>query len=186
MKSMTIKLSGFPGTVSAEEVTKFLEDNTGKDAVVALKVRPPRHTATSSALVIVQFTSNKFLEEITFKAQQCRLWYEGSRLTVRQGEHDIKPNPRTTMAKLENTVMHIGCLVAEDRFSSLWSITNVKVNFAFGLRKLQFFFPYLGFEYKLELFYESIREIQLHHQCGQATKFLPIKVCCLQLKTIVL
>ncbi|XXG40886.1 hypothetical protein AAC387_Pa01g1487 [Persea americana] len=176
MKIKTIKLFGFPGTVSAGEVTKFLEDNTGKDAVVALKVRPPRHTATSSALVIVQFTSNKFLEEITFKAQRCHLWYEGSRLTVRPGEHDIKPNPRTTMAKLENTVMHIGCLVAEDRFSSLWSITNVKVNFAFGLRKLQFFFPYLGFEYKLELFYESIREIQLHHQCGQATKFLPIKV----------
>ncbi|RWR79568.1 putative RNA-dependent RNA polymerase 1 isoform X1 [Cinnamomum micranthum f. kanehirae] len=123
------------------------------------------------------------LQKISSQAKQRLLWYEGSYLTVRKEMHDIIQKPRSTISKLENAVMHIGCLVSDDRFSRLCSVEDVRVNFRFRWQKLEFFLSYHGFEYKLELVYQSIRQIQLHHQCGQATKFLLIQVCYWQRET---
>ncbi|KAJ8648443.1 hypothetical protein MRB53_001466 [Persea americana] len=177
MRTSTIRLSGFGRVVSKEEVKKFLEDITGKDSVVEIKPTPPKNTVPRSrAFALVQFTSNRHAKDISSQAKQRLLWYEGSYLTVRREMHDIIQKPRSTIPKLENAVMHIGCLVSDDRFSRLCSVEDVRVNFGFRWQKLEFFLSYHGFEYKLELVYQSIRQIQLHHQCGQATKFLLIQV----------
>lgn len=170
----TIKLYGFARTVDAEEVTKFLEEITGEGTVLALMARPPKEQG-SRASVVVQFTSSEFAEDISSMAHRRDLWFEGSYLKVRRGMHDITSKLQSAESKLENTILHIGCLVSDDKFFCLWSLTDVKVNFGL-LRKLQFFSSYDGYEYKLELSYESIREVQLHHQSGQATKFLLIQV----------
>ncbi|KAJ8648445.1 hypothetical protein MRB53_001468 [Persea americana] len=175
MRSSTIRLSGFDRAVSKEEVKKFLEDITGKDTVVEIKPRPPKNTApTSRAFAIVQFTASKFAEDISSQAKQRLLGYEGSYLTVRQEKRDIIQ--RSTISKLQNAVLHVGCMVSAERFSSLWSVADVQVTFEFRWQKLQIFLSYNGFKYKLELLDQNIRQIQLHHQSGQATKFLLIQV----------
>ncbi|KAJ8648448.1 hypothetical protein MRB53_001471 [Persea americana] len=175
MRSSTIRLSGFDRAVSKEEVKKFLEDITGKDTVVEIKPRPPKNTApTSRAFAIVQFTASKFAEDISSQAKQRLLGYEGSYLTVRQEKRDIIQRP--TISKLQNAVLHVGCMVSAERFSSLWSVADVQVTFEFRWQKLQIFLSYNGLKYKLELLDQNIRQIQLHHQSGQATKFLLIQV----------
>ncbi|XXG40884.1 hypothetical protein AAC387_Pa01g1485 [Persea americana] len=175
MRSSTIRLSGFDRAVSKEEVKKFLEDITGKDTIVEIKPRPPKNTApTSRAFAIVQFTASKFAEDISSQAKQRLLGYEGSYLTVRQEKRDIIQ--RSTISKLQNAVLHVGCMVSAERFSSLWSVADVQVTFEFRWQKLQIFLSYNGLKYKLELLDQNIRQIQLHHQSGQATKFLLIQV----------
>ncbi|XP_077241142.1 putative RNA-dependent RNA polymerase 1 isoform X3 [Tasmannia lanceolata] len=67
-------------------------------------------------------------------------------------------------------------MVLEDKFSVLWSAPDVKFDFGFDLRKLYFFLSYRGFCYKLELFYESIWQIQLRCPNGLNKKFLMIQV----------
>ena len=177
-RSRTIKIIGFPATVSANVVKGFLENHTGEEGtVIALKVRPPKNVGPrSGAFVIVQFTTSRFAEEITFKAQQKLLRFGATYLTVKDGERDIIPKPRITWFNLEHTVLHIGCQVSDDKFSTLWNAADVEVNFGFGLRKLSFFFSNQGLEYKLELFYESIWQIQLRRPRKRSKKFLLIQV----------
>ena len=179
MRSSTIRLSGFDRAVSKEEVKKFLEDITGKDTVVEIKPRPPKNTApTSRAFAIVQFTASKFAEDISSQAKQRLLGYEGSYLTVRQEKRDIIQ--RSTISKLQNAVLHVGCMVSAERFSSLWSVADVQVTFEFRWQKLQIFLSYNCLKYKLELLDQNIPQIQLHHQSGQAAKFLLIQVLLLK------
>ena len=184
MRSSTIRLSGFGRAVSKKEIKKFLEDITGKGTVVEIKPRPPKNTVPKSrASAVVQFTATKFAEDISSQAEQHLLWYEGSYLTVRQEKPHFIQKPRSTNSKLQNAVLHVGYMVSAERFSSLWSVADVQVSFEFRRQKLQIFLSYNGLEYKLELFDQNIRQIQLHHQSGQGTKFLLIQVCHLLLKT---
>ncbi|XP_058080077.1 probable RNA-dependent RNA polymerase 1 [Magnolia sinica] len=177
MVGRTIQVSGFPTNVSAESVKEFLERYTGEGTVYALKVRPPRTVGPRSrAFVIVQFTASSYAEDITYMANQRQLWYEGSYLTTRDGERDIVLKPRITMFNLEHATLHIGCQISDGSFYALWSVASVGVNFSFGLRKLEFLLSYLNVQYKLELFYESIWQIQLRRPHGQDAKFLLIQV----------
>ncbi|RWR79569.1 putative RNA-dependent RNA polymerase 1 [Cinnamomum micranthum f. kanehirae] len=175
MTSSTVRLSGFDRAVSKEEVKKFLEDITGKDTVVEIKPGLPKNTVPKlRVFVIVQFTASGFAEVISSQAKQRLLWYEGSYLTVRQEKRDIIQ--RSTISKLQNAVLHVGCMVSAERFSSLWSVADVRVSFEFRWQKLQILLSYNGLKYKLEVLDHNIRQIQLHHQPGQATKFLLIQV----------
>ncbi|KAJ8648444.1 hypothetical protein MRB53_001467 [Persea americana] len=177
MRSSTIRLSGFGRAVSKQEIKMFLEDITGKDTVVEIKPRLPKNTVPKSrASAVVQFTATKFAEDISSQAEQHLLWYEGSYLTVRQEKPHFIQKPRSTNSKLQNAVLHVGYMVSAERFSSLWSVADVQVSFEFRRQKLQIFLSYNGLEYKLELFDQNIRQIQLHHQSGQGTKFLLIQV----------
>ncbi|XP_043704234.1 probable RNA-dependent RNA polymerase 1 [Telopea speciosissima] len=176
----TIQLSGFPSQVTADAVKEFLEVHTGNGTVYALKIRlqKQRPRRRACAFAIVQFTTSTSAELITSLVNRPqRLSYGGYFLKVWVVGCDIVPKPRPSIFTLEHTKLHFGCQVSGDQFSVLWSAQDVAVNFGFELRKIYFFLSYGGVQYKLELSYEVIWEIQLRRPHGQnRCKFLLIQV----------
>lgn len=175
MGGKTIRILGFPSNISVKEVEEFLAKYTGHDTIFAIKIRPPNGMKQRFAFVVVQFTSSEFADDISSKAYSQLLWYQGSYLKVKGGEHDIIPKPRIPMFKLENAILHIGCQVSDVRFANLWSVADVRVTFGFGFRKLGFSFSNYGVNYKLELSHECIWQIKLYCPRGEAKKFLLIQ-----------
>ncbi|KAF8398930.1 hypothetical protein HHK36_014795 [Tetracentron sinense] len=169
----TIRVTGFPSDVTAEAVNEFLERHTGDGTVIALKIRSTNNG--SGAYAIVQFTTTESAEAIISLANQ-RLWYGSSYLKACEAKHDIIPKPRTPMLSLKLTTLHFGCQISDGKFSVLWKVVDVVVNFGFGLRKIYFLFSHCCVDYKLELSYESLWQIQLRRPRRQNTKFLLIQV----------
>ncbi|KAJ6824420.1 putative RNA-dependent RNA polymerase 1 [Iris pallida] len=173
----TIQVSGFPMNANANDAKDFLEKHAGQGSVFALKFRhPKRPKANSRAYVMVQFLTRTDAEKIINKAAHYLRYYDGSYLKVRDVERDIVPNPRRPMAVLEDTTLHCGCLILPSALSVLWSKTNVKVEFGFNLKRIHFILSCGARSYKLELSYESIWEIQLHHSSSKNSIFLLIWV----------
>ncbi|XP_022776585.1 RNA-dependent RNA polymerase 1-like [Durio zibethinus] len=169
----TIQVSGFLSNVSAEEVKAFLEEYTGKETVFALKIRQQKKGRRAYA--IVQFT--KSIEAgLIIKLANQGLYHRSSYLKAREMENDIVPKPRTFLHTMENVRVHFGCQVANDKFYVLWSAVNVTVNFGTGMRKLQFLLSHHLLEYKLELCYENIWQIELHRPRNQTSKYLLIQL----------
>ena len=77
---------------------------------------------------------------------------------------------------MDNIALHFGYQTSRETFSVLWKQENVFVRFDSKMRNLYFYFSGLSEEYKLELSYENIWKIELHHPCGQAKRFLLIQV----------
>ncbi|KAF8398929.1 hypothetical protein HHK36_014794 [Tetracentron sinense] len=170
----TICVFGFPSNVSAEVVKEFLERHTGGRTVIAVKIRPSINNGPR-AFAVVQFTTTQSTEVIISLANR-RLWYGSSYLNACEAKHDIIPNPRTPMLSLEHRTLHFGCQISNEKFSVLWKGVHVVVNFEFGLRKIYFFLTHCCVEYKLELSYESISQIQLRRPRRRNTKYLLIQV----------
>ncbi|KAM7487790.1 hypothetical protein LguiB_025274 [Lonicera macranthoides] len=170
----TIQLYGFPHMVSAEEVTAFLERYTGDGTVYALEVKQSKKGG-SRAYAKVQFTTSRSAEDIITLASK-RLWYGTSYLKAWELELDLVQKPKAFVNSMESIDFHSGCQVSADKFSVLWKKADVSVRFGFGLRKLYFFFPHHGNEYKLELFYENIWQIELRRPRGLNAKFLVIQL----------
>ncbi|XVF03028.1 hypothetical protein REPUB_Repub04eG0225200 [Reevesia pubescens] len=169
----TIQISGFPSTACAEEVKKFLESYTGKETVFALKIRPQKVGGRKYA--IVQFTKSIDAVRIV-NLTSGRLYYGNSYLKAREMDNDIVPMPRTFLHTMEHVRVHFGCLVSNEKFHVLWRAVDVTVNFGTGMRKLQFLLSHRGLEYKLELFYENIWQIELHCPRNQTSKYLLIQL----------
>lgn len=168
----TIQLHGFPSGQTAENIKEFLEKHTGEGSVFALKLRQAKSGGRFYA--IIQFQSISQAEKITSLAN-TRLWYGRSYLNARPA-HDIVPKPRTFLHSLQDLVLHVGCQVAKDKFSVLWGAAEVSVDFGFGMRNLQFRLLYHQKVYRLQLSYENIWQIELHHQRGRSAKYLVIQV----------
>nr|XP_023929332.1 probable RNA-dependent RNA polymerase 1 [Quercus suber]POE89552.1 rna-dependent rna polymerase 1 [Quercus suber] len=77
---------------------------------------------------------------------------------------------------MDNIALHLGYQTSRKSFSVLWKQENVFVRFDSDMRNLYFYFSDLSEEYKLELSYENIWKIELHHPRGQAKKFLLIQL----------
>nr|XP_023929325.1 probable RNA-dependent RNA polymerase 1 [Quercus suber]POE89556.1 rna-dependent rna polymerase 1 [Quercus suber] len=77
---------------------------------------------------------------------------------------------------MDNIALHLGYQTSRKSFSVLWKQENVFVRFDSNMRNLYFYFSDLSVEYKLELSYENIWKIELHHPRGQAKKFLLIQL----------
>lgn len=171
-KSKTIQLSGFPSNVSAQSVKVFLEQHTGEKSVYAIKIRQAKN---GRAFAVVQFTTLRQAESIISLANP-RLWYGSSYLKAYEMELDIVPKPRTFSHSMEHITLHFGCQISKEKFSVLWRVLGVSVNFGPGLRKLYLHLSYHQVEYRLELSYENVWKIQLHRPRGQTAKFLLIQV----------
>ncbi|KAG9445031.1 hypothetical protein H6P81_016371 [Aristolochia fimbriata] len=177
LSARTVQVSNFPSTASAEEVKDFLESFTGEKTVYVVKVREPKRPGPKARpFAIVQFKESKDAHKIETRARQNLLYLRSHRLTVRYVERDIVPKPKTYLSTLEGATLHLGCQVSADEFAVLWSGTDVKVNFEFGLKKLEFVLPYAGNEYRLHLFYSSIWQIQLRCPRRLRKKFVLIQV----------
>ncbi|XP_030959743.1 probable RNA-dependent RNA polymerase 1 [Quercus lobata] len=77
---------------------------------------------------------------------------------------------------MDNIALHLGYQTSRETFSVLWEQENVFVRFDSKMRNLYFYFSDLSEEYKLELSYENIWKIELHHPRGQAKRFLLIQL----------
>ncbi|XWS22973.1 hypothetical protein CRYUN_Cryun29cG0081500 [Craigia yunnanensis] len=166
-------VSGFPSSVHADEVKTFLESYTGQETVYALKIRQQRTGGRSYA--IVQFT-NSIYAELIINLTSRRLYFGSSYLKAREMDNDIVPKPRTFLHTMEDVRVHFGCQVSNEKFYVLWTAVNVTVNFGMGMRKLQFLLSHCQLEYKLELFYENIWQIELHCPRNQTSKYLLIQL----------
>lgn len=172
--SKTIQVYGFPSIVSADEIKEFLEKYTGEGTIEALEIKQPRSGA-SMTHAKVQFTSFELAEFIITLCKK-KVWYGRNYLKAREMDLDIIPKPRAFLHSMDRITLHFGCQMSDERFCVLWKAINVSVKFGSGLRKFYFFLSHGSEEYKLELSYENIWQIQLQHPRGQITKFLLIQL----------
>ncbi|XP_030447809.1 probable RNA-dependent RNA polymerase 1 [Syzygium oleosum] len=169
----TIQLYGFPSPISAKEVKDFLEQYLGKMTVYAVEILKPGERRTCAH---VQFTAKCDGKDIISLANNMILWYGNSYLKAWERRSDIVPNPKVFQHCLDNVTLHFGCQTSEDIFTALWESPNASVKFGFGMRKLLFFLTYNFVDYKLELSYENIGQIELHQPRGQTLKYLVIQL----------
>ncbi|XP_062171708.1 RNA-dependent RNA polymerase 1-like [Alnus glutinosa] len=169
----TIQLYGFPSSVTAQEVKAYLEQRTGAGTVYAIKVR--NTTGGPRAYAIIQFTTSSEAEYIISLANE-RLYYGRSYLKAWQMELDIVPMPRTFLHYIENITLHFGCQISDEKFLILWKAENVSVKFGSGMRKLHFSLSHNNVDYRLELFYENVWQIELHRPRNQTAKYLLIQL----------
>ncbi|KAJ6321895.1 hypothetical protein OIU77_011892 [Salix suchowensis] len=172
--SKTVQVSGFPSSTTAEAVQLFLESHTGAGTVEALKIREPR-AGGARRYAVVQFTTTRAAEQIISLANR-RLWYGSSYLKARPMDRDIIPQPRSFLHTMGSVTLHFGCQTSKEKFSVVWRENNVSVNFGLRMRKLHFFLSHDQVEYKLDLLFENIWQIELHRPRGQTVKYLLIQV----------
>lgn len=185
-KSKTIQLSGFPSTVSAEAVKTYLEDKTGEGTIYALKIRQFKSGGTR-CYAVVQFTSVRMAELILSLAEPPKkIWYRSNFLKAREMDKDIVPKPRTYQHRMDNITLHVGCQTSNDKFLAFWSGRNVSLSFGSGLRRFYFYLSYDEKEYKLQLSYESIWQIELRRPRANHVKYLLIQVWSLKSNLVLL
>ncbi|XP_050373214.1 probable RNA-dependent RNA polymerase 1 [Argentina anserina] len=168
----TVHLYGFPTVESSEAVKFFVEEHAGEGTVLSVNVLPPNQRGFRSS-ARVQFTTADSAAMILQLADDRALWYGGSYLDAREWKHDRESNS-TFLEKL--VTLHFGSKISEERFSVLWTKSDVTVKFGMELKDVHLFFSDDGAEYKLELPSDTIFRIELHSPRGQYTKFLLIQL----------
>ncbi|CAJ1932682.1 unnamed protein product [Sphenostylis stenocarpa] len=166
----TIQMHGFPDTVSAEEVRKFLEQYTGPQTVHVVEVKQHKEK-DSTTHVNVQFTDKKSVETILHLLTQ-HLSYGDSVLNATEIKQDILPKPRNFPHSMDDIAVYFGCQTSKDKLSVLWEHPSASVKFGSRLRKMYIFFHYLSVDYKLQISSESISRIELHHSDDLTKKLL--------------
>ncbi|PIA45578.1 hypothetical protein AQUCO_01600051v1 [Aquilegia coerulea] len=157
--------------MSAEEVTKFLENYTRKETVFALKIRPSKRSGANPKAFSTESS------QLIFLIINQRLNYQFNELKVWKMDRDIVPKRRTTMLTLEAIALLFACQTSDRRFQVFEKVANVVVNFGVGLRKVEFFLTYCDVEYKLELSYDSMWQIYERCPWSHSAKFLIIQRC---------
>ncbi|KAL5553270.1 hypothetical protein UlMin_040671 [Ulmus minor] len=170
----TIHLSVFCSSLSAETVKRFVEEYTGEGTVYAIKLRPFKNNVSRS-FAIVQFNSSRDAERMISVANNF-LRYGRFYIKARPVDQDIVPKPRAFLHRLQDTTLHFGSQISKDNFSVLWRHRNVSVDFGIGLRRLNFYLSYRGVEYRLQLSYENLWQIELRRPRGQTAKYLMIQL----------
>lgn len=173
----TVELYGFCCVQSPEAVTEFVEKHTGKGTVYAVKVFHKDGKTRASAMV--QFTHAEFAEMIlTLAGDHLRrtVLYGKSNVKATEMKFDMVPDSKTFQPSMEIVKLHFGCQISKERFSVLLTLSDVLVKFGMILKHFYFFFSYDSIEYKLEISYDNVSQIELHRPHGQLAKFLLIQV----------
>ncbi|XP_028767170.1 LOW QUALITY PROTEIN: RNA-dependent RNA polymerase 1-like [Neltuma alba] len=170
----TIELYGFPFDVSVSTVKPFVEEITGEDTVYAIKIRQGKGKVPR-AIAIIQFKEAKNASYLISRPAKS-IWYRNSYLKARELEKDIVQKPVKFLHSLEDVKLHFGCQISKERFYNLWKAFTKEVNFGIGMRKIQFLLSYRGMDYKLELSYENIWQIELHRPRGETAEYLLIQL----------
>ncbi|KAF7808597.1 RNA-dependent RNA polymerase 1 [Senna tora] len=171
----TIELYGFPSNVTWFDVQTFVENYTGKGTIDAIKIRQGKGRK-ARAFAIIQFTTTKEASVIISLANRISMYYGSSYLKARELEKDIVSKPRTLLHSLEDVKLHFGCQISKEGFCFLWTKVKVRVEFGIRMKKLHFFLSHEGVDYKLELSYENIWQIELHRSREQNRKYLLIQL----------
>lgn len=170
----TIHLSGFCSLESAEKVKAFLERYTGKGTVYAIEVKKCKK---GGAYAKVQFTTSNSANHIITLANR-RLWYGSRYLKAFENDLDIVPKPKTKtfVDYMEHITLHFGCQVSKEKYSVFWKKDDVTVKFGFGLKKIYFFLSQQSVDYKLQLSFENMWQIELRHPHDQTGEFIVIQL----------
>ncbi|XP_050376197.1 probable RNA-dependent RNA polymerase 1 [Argentina anserina] len=168
----TVYLHGFPTVESSEAVKKFVEEHTGEGTVISANVLPPKQRGSRSSAT-VQFTTPDRAAIILQLADDRALWYGESYLDAREWKCDRASNS-TVLEKL--VTLHFGSKISEEKFSVLWTKSDVAVKFGMELKYVHISFSDDCVEYKLELPSDTIFRIELHSPRGQFAKFLLIQL----------
>ncbi|KAK1578467.1 hypothetical protein Q3G72_030483 [Acer saccharum] len=164
----TVKLFGFASAQTAAAVKVFVEGCTGEGTVSHVQVG---QNEGSRAHAVVEFTTVEAAELIRSLAADV-LWYQNSYLKA----WDVEPKTKISQLRIDDVTLNVGCKISQEKFSVLWSQENVTLKFGPDLKKFNFFLCYQSVEYKLEVFSESISQIELHRPRGQIGKFLVIQL----------
>ncbi|PRQ41045.1 putative RNA-directed RNA polymerase [Rosa chinensis] len=78
----------------------------------------------------------------------------------------------------ELVTLHFGCKISEEKFSVLWTKSDVSVTFGMEQKNVHLSFSYDCVNYKLEIPSDTICRIELHCPRGQFKKFLLIQTTC--------
>jgi len=189
VKSKTIKLHGFPHYVTVPDVKTFVEQYTGEETVVAIKIRKcscyknrcrcykkMRFVQIRKAFAIIQFTTTDHATDMMALRSGEKLRFRKSYLKVREMERDIDTKPTTFLDRLDDVKLYFGCQISKERFSVLWGKMDASVDFGIGLRKWRFSMRHDDKKFKLELSYENIWKIELHQPWFKTAKYLLIQV----------
>ncbi|XP_060186888.1 probable RNA-dependent RNA polymerase 1 isoform X1 [Lycium barbarum] len=168
----TIQVFGFPYLVSAEVVKLFLEKQTGNGTVYALEVKQSKRGPR--AFAIVQFTNSRSADIIINLASQ-RLDFGYSYLRAWEMKTD-NVKLRTYVQRTDGITLNFRCQISDDKFAVLGSSRQVSIEFGVGLKRIYFLLSCGSVDYKLQLSYENIWQIVLHHPYGQNAQFLLIQL----------
>ncbi|KAM1220125.1 hypothetical protein ACFX13_047970 [Malus domestica] len=177
----TIKLFGFPSDATVQKVKLFLQRLTGEDSIYAIILADPKNEGIYDATV--EFDSTENAESIISLARASEgLRYDSSTfkapyyLTAKKMKYDLIPKPRIFVRDLELILVHFGCKIANEKFHILWTAGDVSVDFGSQLHKeVRFLLPY-PLEYRLDLSYENIGQIELHRPLDTLVDYLLIQV----------
>ncbi|TQD89626.1 hypothetical protein C1H46_024761 [Malus baccata] len=177
----TIKLFGFPSDATVQKVKLFLQRLTGEDSIYAIILADPKNEGIYDATV--EFDSTENAESIISLARASEgLRYDSSTfkapyyLTAKKMKYDLIPNPRIFVRDLELILVHFGCKIANEKFHILWTAGDVSVDFGSLLHKeVRFLLPY-PLEYRLDLSYENIGQIELHRPLDTLVDYLLIQL----------
>nr|XP_028964680.1 RNA-dependent RNA polymerase 1-like [Malus domestica] len=177
----TIKLFGFPSDATVQKVKLFLQRLTGEDSIYAIILADPKNEGIYDATV--EFDSTENAESIISLARASEgLRYDSSTfkapyyLTAKKMKYDLIPKPRIFVRDLELILVHFGCKIANEKFHILWTAGDVSVDFGSQLHKeVRFLLPY-PLEYKLDLSYENIGQIELHRPLDTLVDYLLIQL----------
>ncbi|CAN6700342.1 unnamed protein product [Malus baccata var. baccata] len=177
----TIKLFGFPSDATVQKVKLFLQRLTGEDSIYAIILADPKNEGIYDATV--EFDSTENAESIISLARASEgLRYDSSTfkapyyLTAKKMKYDLIPKPRIFVRDLELILVHFGCKIANEKFHILWTAGDVSVDFGSQLHKeVRFLLPY-PLEYRLDLSYENIGQIELHRPLDTLVDYLLIQL----------
>ncbi|WVZ13521.1 hypothetical protein V8G54_011087 [Vigna mungo] len=170
----TIELYGFPITVKAADVRKFVENFTGEGTIQTLKVRHGKGRVTR-AFAIIQFTTEDFAESMMLRANYVSLRYRTAYLKARVMERDIEKISEN-VPSLEGVKLYFGCQISKERFAVLERMQNVSLSFGSGKGKVVLKFSHNFVQYKIQLSYQNIRKVELLRPRDKTARYLLVQL----------
>jgi len=173
----TIELYGFPISVKAPDVKKFVENFTGEGTIQTMKVRHGKGRAPR-AFAIIQFTTEDFAASMMSRANNVSraLRYGTAYLKARVMERDIDPKLSVDVASLKGVKLYFGCQISKGGFAVLERMQNVSLSFGSGKSKVELKFPHDFVQYKLQLSYENIWKVELLRPRDKTARYLLLQV----------
>ncbi|KAL5716012.1 RNA-directed RNA polymerase [Ranunculus cassubicifolius] len=169
----TIRISGFPYYVSAIDATKFLENYSGKDTVIALRIK----VKDKKSNVTVEFTDSEKTRIVYSRINDKGLkYYDECELKAWEVENDVLGTKKEVVLSVEASALHFGCQTSNEGFVSFEDVADVKVNFGLHRRKIDLLFSYCDVEYRLRLSYDSISRIDERRPWNGCSRFLVIQM----------
>ncbi|EPS70289.1 hypothetical protein M569_04468, partial [Genlisea aurea] len=165
---LTVMIFGFPSRVPADSVKQLVERYTGQGTVVALKVEASK--SGPRAYAVVQFLDARSAEMIVHA--QNSLYYGSSYLKVRYSDKELVRNPATNLQLIDQVTLHFGCQISGNKFSVLWSCSDVTVKFGTQLKTISFILFDGLYNYMLQLSYKSIWKTVLYNPSSGRRKLL--------------